>query len=233
VIVRGVVPAELEDAMKDVVILGAGGFAREVWWALEEMNTECNQWNILGFIDENPDAKGKSLCELPVLGGFEWFKNEFKPQVICGVGGNAIRRRFAEKGSSLGLEFCTVVHPSARLSRFVDLGKGTVVCAGTLLTTQIKIGEHVNLNLDCTVGHDSVIESYCNLSPGVHISGQVRLEEAVTIGTGAVLLPAVRVGHDSVIGAGAVVNKDIPALSLAIGVPAKVVKSLDSVRPAA
>lgn len=213
--------------MKDIVILGGGGFAREVYWILDEINQQTRLWNILGFIDENPATHGGELCGLPVLGGFDWFDGGHKPLVVSGIGGNRCRRRFAELADRLGLEFATLVHPAARVSRHATIGRGTVICAGTAVTTQISVGDHVNLNLNCTVGHDAVIEDYCNLSPGVHISGNVHLEPGLDIGTGAVVIPSVRIGHDSIIGAGAVVNKDVPALSLAVGVPARVVRSLE------
>jgi sugar O-acyltransferase (sialic acid O-acetyltransferase NeuD family) len=215
--------------LNDLVILGAGGFAREVWWLSEDVNQDIPTWNVLGFIDEAPEAEGKLLCDLPVLGGFGWFERHAeKPFVICGVGSNRTRRRFVEKARSLGLRHATLVHPATRMSRFVEVGEGSVICAGTVLTTQIRIGSYVNLNLGCTIGHDAVIEDFCNLSPGVHISGSVHLEEGVDVGSGAVVLPGKRVGRDSTLGAGAVVAADVPPRSVAVGVPARVVRTLET-----
>lgn len=213
--------------MNDLVILGGGGFAREVAWLVDDLNQDSRAWNLLGFIDESPDACGRDAGGHPVLGDFGWFDGGRRPKVVCGVGGNRIRRRFVERAERLGLDFATLIHPTARVSRQAAVGRGSVICAGTSVTTQIRLGEHVNLNLHCTVGHDAVIESFCNLSPGVHISGHVQLESDLDIGTGAVVIPSVRIGHHSVIGAGAVVNQDIPALSLAVGVPAKVIRTIE------
>lgn len=213
--------------MKDVVILGAGGFAREVLWVFEECNAEKKEWNVLGFLDENLQNKGRILCDVPVLGDFKWLEARSpKPLVISGVGTNPVRRKFADLARAAGASFCTVVHPSVRMTRFVTIGLGTVICAGNLITCQISIGDHVNINLDCTIGHDAVIESFCNISPGVHLSGYSHLEEDCDLGTGAVVLPSKRVGGGSVIGAGAVVTSDIPARSVPVGIPAKVVKTL-------
>jgi sugar O-acyltransferase (sialic acid O-acetyltransferase NeuD family) len=213
--------------LTDLVILGAGGFAREVWWLAEEVNQDARSWNILGFVDEAPGAEGRVLCDLPVLGGFAWFEGRpEKPFVICGAGSNRVRRHFVDKTRALGLSHATLVHPSVRKSRFVEIGTGSVICAGVVLTTQIRIGIHVNLNLGCTIGHDAVLEDFCNLSPGVHLSGGAHLEEGVDVGTGAVVLPGKRVGRDSVLGAGAVVTADVPPRSVAVGVPARVVKTL-------
>jgi sugar O-acyltransferase (sialic acid O-acetyltransferase NeuD family) len=212
--------------LKDLVILGAGGFAREVWWLCEDVNEDARSWNVLGFIDEAPGTEGRVLCDLPVLGDFGWFEGRVgRPFVICGVGANRTRRRFVEKARSLGLRHATLVHPTARRSRFVEVGEGSVICAGTVLTTQIRVGAYVNVNLGCTIGHDVVVEDFCNLSPGVHVSGSVHLEEGVDVGTGVVVLPGRRVGRDSTLGAGAVVTADVPPRSVAVGIPARVVRT--------
>jgi sugar O-acyltransferase (sialic acid O-acetyltransferase NeuD family) len=217
--------------LKDLVILGAGGFAREVWWLCEDVNQDVRTWNLLGFVDEAPGSQGTVLCDLPVLGDFGWFERRSpKPFVICATGSNRVRRRFVERARTLGLPHAVLIHPTVRRSRFVEIGEGSVVCTGTVLTTQIRIGAHVNLNLNCTIGHDSVIEDFCNLSPGVHVSGAVHLEEGVDVGTGAVVLPGRHVGRDSILGAGAVVIADVPAHSLAVGVPARVVRRLEAGR---
>lgn len=213
--------------MKDIAILGAGGFAREVWWLIEEINTERPEWNVIGYIDDNAALRGTSLCDVPVLGDFSWLEAQrYRPHVISGVGSNSARRTFASRAAALELPFATLIHPTARRSRFVEIGSGTVICAGNILTTQVRMGSHVNLNLNCTIGHDVVIEDFCNLSPGINVSGYVHLEQGVDIGTNAALLPGKRVGRGSVIGAGAVVSSDIPPFSVAVGVPAKVIRQL-------
>ena len=212
--------------MTDVVILGAGGFARETYWVFLDDNLETRKWNVLGFIDDNASLHGTTLCDLPVLGGFDWLSKNARSdwRAICGVGNPRTRKLLAEHAAALGLEFCTAIHPSARLSRWVEIGPGTIITAGNVLTTQIKLEPHVLLNLDCTVGHDTIIGRYCNINPGCHISGSVRLGEGVDLGTGAVVLQGKTIGDWSVIGAGAVVTSDIPPQVTAVGVPCKVIK---------
>ena len=213
--------------MIDVVILGAGGFARETYWVFEEDNQEKKKWNVLGFLDDNPKLHGTELCDIPVLGGFNWLEQNLSKnlKVICGVGNPRSRRAIAARARTLGFDFCTVVHPSARMSRWVELGAGAIVTAGNILTTQIKIGAHTILNLDTTVGHDTSIGAYCNINPGCHISGCVKFGDGVDFGTGAVIIHGKSVGEWSIIGAGAVVAEDIPSNVTAVGVPCRVIKN--------
>lgn len=213
---------------KKVVILGAGGHARSTLWVFNEANEESCEWDVLGFIDENEKNHGKLICDLPVLGGFEWFdKKQYKDlYAICSVGLPRVKRKLVNQTRKRKLKFCSIIHPSVRMSKYVEVGEGTIISAGSILTTMIKVGNHVILNLDCTVGHDSNIADYCTIAPGVHISGNVRLEEGVELGTGTVTVQGISVGAWSVVSAGSVVISDIPAGVVAVGVPAKIVKKI-------
>jgi sugar O-acyltransferase (sialic acid O-acetyltransferase NeuD family) len=169
------------NGMEKVVILGAGGHAREVLWVFEEENRVKPRWEVLGFIDEDTLNKGKMLCNLPILGDFAWFGTGVSRdvKVISGVGNCRTKLHFAEKAASLGLTFCSVTHPSVLMSHYVEVGEGTIIAAGNIITTQVKIGNHVTINLGCTISHDVIIGDYCTIAPGCHISGNVRFEEGV------------------------------------------------------
>ena len=117
------------------------------------------------------------------------------------------------------------MHPRAWIGENVQLGQGVVICAGALLTTDIEIDAFSHINIGTSIGHDARIGTYCTLSPGVRLSGGVTLADEVELGSGAVLIPGVQVGPRCVIGAGAVVLNDIAADSLAVGVPAKVIRN--------
>jgi sugar O-acyltransferase (sialic acid O-acetyltransferase NeuD family) len=213
--------------MIDVVILGAGGFARETYWVFLEDNAEKKKWNVVGFVDDNPKLHGTALCDIPVLGGFDWLEQNAGKnfRAICGVGSPRSRKAIAVRASTLGFDFCTVVHPNVRMSRWVELGAGVIVAAGGILTTQIKIGPHTIVNMDSTIGHDTIVGAYCNVNPGCHISGCVKLGDGVEFGTGAVIIQGKSVGDWSIIGAGAVVAKDIPSHVTAFGVPCCVINN--------
>lgn len=212
--------------MQNIAILGTGGFAREVLDIFMARNAISPQYEILGFIDENPDHWGRVLNGYPVLGGFDWFdtRDTAEIQAICGVGNPAVRRKLIQKAATPGLRFCNIIHPTAGLTPFVELGEGVVVTAGCIFTNQIKVGNHVHVNLDCTIGHDCIIEDFCTVAPGVHVSGNAHVKTGCDIGTGAVIIQGITIGEWSIVGAGAVVTKDIPANTTSVGVPAKVIK---------
>lgn len=210
---------------RQVVIIGAGGFAREVLDVYDACNAAGQgPFDVLGFVADGATA-GTAVNGKPLLGSLDWLAVHAGVSAICAIGDTATRRDVVRRAAGLGIRFHTVVHPSALLTRWVQLGSGTVITAGCILTNQIRIGDHVHLNLDSTVGHDVVIEDYVTVAPGVHISGNVTLEAGCNVGTGAAIIQQRRIGAGSVIGAGAVVTGDIPADSVAVGVPAKVIKT--------
>jgi sugar O-acyltransferase (sialic acid O-acetyltransferase NeuD family) len=131
-----------------------------------------------------------------------------------------------EKAAAIGFDFETIIHPRVERSNWIDIGLGTVICAGNILTTNITIGKHVQINLDCTIGHDMFMRDYATLAPGVHISGCVQLGKRTYVGTGAVILNGTQeqpiiIGDDVTIGAGACVTKSVPDGLTVVGIPAK------------
>jgi sugar O-acyltransferase (sialic acid O-acetyltransferase NeuD family) len=219
----------LEYMEEKVVIIGAGGFGREVLDIFEEDNKKEKRWNILGFIDDNPEIQGKKIRGYPVLGGVEWFLTPEAKGVktVVAIGDNKVRKKVVERAEAYGAEFCNIIHPSVIMTPHVKLGKGVIIAAGCILTNNITIGNHVIINLDVTIGHDTVIEDFVNLAPGVHINGNNRIEEGVFVGSGAVTIQNIKIGKWSIIGAGAVVVNDIPERVVAVGVPAKPIKSIE------
>jgi sugar O-acyltransferase (sialic acid O-acetyltransferase NeuD family) len=211
-----------------VVVVGAGGFGREVLWLLRCTATSQSPLEILGFVDDDTALWGKDLCGGKVLGGLDFFQSEAGSgaRAVCALGNPRVKRDIVERLMQLGVSFHSSIHPACQFSEFVKIGTAAIVAAGTILTTQVEIGDFVTVNLNCTVGHDARLGSYTTLAPGTHLSGDVKLGAGVDVGTGAVLLPGVTIGEWTTIGAGAVVTKDIPSYAVAVGVPARVIREL-------
>ena len=212
--------------MKDLVILGTGGFAREVHQVVEDLQADRSTWNVLGFLDDDPSRTGDVVHELPVLGTSEWLEGRRGISIALGVGVTQARRRAVENIARMNPDvgFPTLIHPRSWIGNRIEVGIGTIVCAGNLLTTDLRLGNHVILNLDCTVGHDSSIEDFVTVAPSVNISGAVHVGEGCDLGTGSTIIQGITIGAWSVIGAGAVVVKDLPPNVTAVGIPAKPIK---------
>ncbi len=212
--------------MKDLYIVGAGGFGREVAWLVERINTVEPTWNIVGFIDDAEERQHTEVNGYKVLGGCDYFKElQGEYWIICTIGASKVRKQVIEKlKKHSSVRFATLVDPSVILSSTVELGEGTIFCAGTIATVNIKVGNHVIVNLDCTVGHDAILEDYVTVYPSVNISGNTLMKECVELGTGTQIIQGKTVEKESIVGAGAVVVKDIPAKCTAVGAPAKPIK---------
>jgi sugar O-acyltransferase (sialic acid O-acetyltransferase NeuD family) len=213
--------------MKKVVIIGAGGFGREVIEIFKDQNCIKKTWEILGFIDENSALWGKTINNFSVLGGLDWFDNNEGVGCVVAIGDPKTKKRITDILEAKDVVFSNAIHPSVLISEFVDLGKNVIICAGSILTVNISIKNHVIINLNCTVGHDTIIEDYCSIMPGVSINGENHIEKGVYIGTGTTFVQQIHVGEWSVIGAGAVVIDNIPNGVLAVGIPAKIKKRFD------
>jgi sugar O-acyltransferase (sialic acid O-acetyltransferase NeuD family) len=213
------------DQPQKIVILGAGGFARELLWVFREANDVNPQWDVLGFVDEDKSKHGKIICGLPVLGGFDWFEESDRKsvRVLSGVGSTLAKKHLADVSKRLGLEFCSLIHPDTRMSQYVSMGCGTIITAGNIITTQVNLGDQVTINLGCTIGHDCTVGSYSTLAPGIHLSGYCKIGEGVDLGTGCIVLPGITVGSWSKIGAGAVVVTNVPDGVTVAGVPAHII----------
>lgn len=209
--------------MKNIVIVGAGGFGREVAWLIEDINKVKKEWNIIGFVDDNEDIQGTEVNGYKVVGNIDWLKNQ-KLNVVSAIGNPIIKKKIMQRLENTMNTYPVLIHPSVIYSERVSFGEGSIICAGNIITVNIEIGKHVIVNLDCTIGHDTVIGDYTTILPSVNISGCVTTGECVNIGTSSALIQGVTIGKNTVIGAGAVVIKDLPANCTAVGSPAKPIK---------
>lgn len=216
--------------MKDLIIFGASGFGREVAWAVERVNSVTPTWNLLGFMDDDDSIQGNEINGYKVLGKTSNIKEYSNAYFVCAVGASKVREKIINNMKVINpdIKFGTVIDPSVEMSDFVTIGEGSIICAHTIVTVNISIGNHVIINLDCTVGHDAVLQDFVTLYPSVNVSGNTNIGHAVELGTGMQIIQGKTVGNYSIVGAGAVVVKDIPEKCTAVGSPAKPIKFFES-----
>lgn len=204
-----------------VAVYGSGGFAREVAWLAEACGHE-----VVCFIDDDQSKIGRRLNDIDVV-SLDMAASRFPDAVVAaGIGSGGARAAVTRRAVERGLRPVTLIHPRVERSRWITFGNGVVICAGSILTTNIVVGDHVQINLDCTVGHDVTLDDFATLAPGVHISGCVHIGRGAYIGTGAVIINGtlehpVVVGDDAVVGAGACVTRSVESGVTVVGVPAK------------
>lgn len=212
----------------EIAIWGTGGHGRECL----QLAIDClesprrDHWNpsnfgILGFLDDNAERWGTVMNGYPVLGGLDWALANQQVGIVVGVGLPRVKEVIGTRLLGAGLSLTTLVHPSAVVGREVVIGAGSVICAQTIVSTNIELGDLVTVNMGAGVAHDCVVGRYSTVSPGARLSGNVALEEGCDIGTGAVVIQGKRIGAWTVVGAGAAVIDDLPANCTAVGVPAK------------
>lgn len=213
-------------AVPKVIIIGAGGHAREALDMLLTNQRQRSDVEPVGFIDENPANHGRIINGLPVLGDFQWFEgiNLDEIRVICAIGDPKVTQRLVYKAQQLGLQFINVISPTAYISPHSRIGKGVIIFPYVVINTGVVIEDFVTVNVAATISHDSFVGKYSNINPGAHLAGSVNIGEGCYIGMGAKVIQGVSIGAWSVIGAGAVVIHNIPANVMAVGVPAKVIK---------
>lgn len=211
--------------MKDIAIIGAGGFGREVKMLIDQINAVKPKYNFIGYFDDGI-AEGNLVNGYPVIGTVEAVNSYEKPlAVVFAIGLSSLRRKLLDKVKSNFISHETLIHPSAIIGNYdVNIGEGCIICAGVMITVNVMIGAHVVLSIGCVVGHDAVLKDYSSFMPSVTISGGVVIEKEVYVGTGAKIINHLTVGEKTIIGAGAVVHKSLPANCTAVGVPAKVIK---------
>jgi sugar O-acyltransferase (sialic acid O-acetyltransferase NeuD family) len=208
--------------LDDLVILGAGGFAREVAFLVEQINAHRPRWRLLGFVEREQDRVGTQVGKYVV----HCTEDELLQRSVhaaIGIGDPDVIARIAARfAGRANVSFPSLVHPGtvADMDR-VRFGRGNVVCAGNVFTTDISIGDFNIFNLSCTYGHDVQVGSYCVFNPGVNVSGGVEVGDGCMVGTGAKILQYTRLGAGCIVGAGAVVTREVPPGQTVVGVPAK------------
>lgn len=211
--------------MIKIAIYGCSGFGFEIKSLINQINQDSPKYIFLGFFDDGY-KKGDELNGQKILGGINDLNQiDFNLNVVFAIGNPKIKKHLSQQINNKNISHPVLIHPSAILSTDrLDIGEGTIITANNVITVNVNIGEHVLINWGCTIGHDSIIGSFSSIMPSVNVSGEVKIGEGVFCGTGTKIINQTNIGDYSTIGAGAVVNNDIPKKCTAVGIPAKPIK---------
>lgn len=212
--------------MRKIYVVGSGGFGREVLWLIERINQVYPTWKIEGIIDDNVEQYNKNINGYRVLGGCDYFDDiEEEVFIVIAIGSPKVREKIVKKLEEYSnIRFAKIIDPTVILSEKVEIGEGTIICAGTIITVNINIGKHVIINLDCTIGHDSILEDYTTVLPSVNLSGNTITQKYSTLGTGAKIIQGISIGSNVMVGAGSVIIRNIPNNCTVVGNPGKIIK---------
>lgn len=212
--------------MKDLIIIGASGFGRSVYDMIIRINENKKKYNVLGFIDDNQQMWGQIINGLEILGGSDYVKKNFKKDVlaIIAIASADIKKRIATDLNDY-VEWTNIIDPTALVSKFSTVGIGNIVGPYTLLESNCRLGNFCSIVYSCAIGHDAVLEDYVSIMDYCDITGHDYLEENVYLGSSVCIIPDIRICKNTVIGAGAVVVRNITEAGTYVGTPAKLIKS--------
>jgi sugar O-acyltransferase (sialic acid O-acetyltransferase NeuD family) len=205
-----------------IIIVGASGQGKNISLLIEQISG----WNILGFVDDDISKKGTYIRGYKVLGNLDETLEKYDTMNIAfAIGNSKVVEKFVKKLKSMNKQiiFPNLIHPSAVVGD-IKIGEGNIINAGCVLTTELIIGNYNYFNRCCSVSHDVTIDDYCFIHSGVHLSGGSKVGKGVWFGVNSTIIQGLTIGDNVLIGAGAVVIKNVDKNAVMIGNPAKVLK---------
>ena len=216
--------------MTKVIGFGAGGHAR----VIVDILTMIGGFEIVGLLDQDHDLWGKNVLGVPVLGGDELRDEMYARGVrsaFIGLGSivNAgPRKRLYEEACAMGFAIVSAIHPRAVVAESATLGDGPMVMAGAVINPSARVGNNVIVNTGAIVEHDCVIGDHSHIATGARLGGAVRIGAGSHVGPAASIREGITVGEGAIVGAGAVVIRDVPDRTVVAGVPASVLRTVES-----
>jgi len=197
--------------MQEVIIIGAGGHAAEIDEYIQFANQAASSavWEVVGFLDDNPDSYTKYAFSAPLLGTISGHSIDPAAAYIMGIANLAYRRPIIEKFVAAGARFATVIHPGTYVSKSAIIGQGVVIAPNVNIGPNVKIGDFTLLNARCSIGHDSELGRYNFICPNVSLSGFTKVGDENLFGVNSATIPGIQIGSKNKIAAGMVLDKDI------------------------
>jgi sugar O-acyltransferase (sialic acid O-acetyltransferase NeuD family) len=208
-----------------LVIIGAGGFGREVLDIIEAIEGTGRDLGFIGFLDDgevNEEVLERRGARL--LGRTRNF-SKVADRFVVGIGAPELKARVTEVAREQYGRAETLIHPMASVGSATHLAQGCILAAGARVTTNVRLGQHVHVHVNATVGHDTVVNDFVTILPGATVGGDVLIDAETTIGAGANILNGISIAGGAFVGAGAVVTRPVSPGSTVIGVPARQVDS--------
>ena len=206
--------------MKKIIIVGAGGFGRELLQWIKDINSRQQRWEILGFIDDNLQALNDIECDFPIIGSIQNWTPKQDELFACAIANPKIKEKIVNLLSDKGAIFQSIIHPSAIIGELNRIGQGFVAYPGACVTANVCIGDFVTL-LNSSIGHDAVIGDFSTISSFCDITGGVKIGKGAFLGSHATIIPQKKIGDHAYIGAGSVVISNIKENMKVMGNPAK------------
>jgi sugar O-acyltransferase (sialic acid O-acetyltransferase NeuD family) len=207
--------------MKNLFIVGAGGFGREVYAWIKQHPEFNKTWVLAGFLDDNLEALNPfgNFANVSVLKNHQVSNANV---YICALGLPPVKSKLLASLIEQKAEFISFIHPTAVIGERVKIGRGVVVCPGASISVDISIGDFSMIGPNTTIGHDGTIGAWCTLCAQCDVTGRVTIGDGVFLGSRVSIIPSKKVGRGSILGAGSVVISDVPEGVTVVGNPARI-----------
>ena len=206
--------------MKRLLIVGAGGFGREMFAAAREALGYGEDFIVAGFLDDNLHALDGFSGYPQILGTLADYKFGADDVFITAVGSIPVRRKIVAQIEARGGVFATVVHRSAVIGPNVSIGVGSFIAPNVSLTADVSIGRHTCVFHNTSIGHDTIVGDFAHIYAQCSLGGSVRIASGTNVYPGAVVTPRRKIGEDAVVGALSAVFSDVPPRVTVLGNPA-------------
>lgn len=204
---------------KDLIIVGAGGFGRELLQWIKDINKVEDKWNILGFIDDDIHALDNFSCSHAIIGTIKDWRPQLNCEFACAIANPEIKQNVVNVLKEKGAVFTSIIHPTAQIAETAEIGEGLVLYPRGLITVNTTIGDFVTV-LSSSIGHDAVVGDYTTISSYCDITGGVQIEEKVFLGSRVTIIPKRKIGRGAYVAAGSVVMSNVRAGYHMMGNPA-------------
>ncbi len=212
------------DVTRKLLLVGAGGFAREAVEAIRAANALRPTWELLGFLDDDPAKRGLTRGGVAILDGVDAVHRRSDAQVLLCPGrpdNYVIRSVIADRLSLAPERYATVLHPTVSIGSTCTIGAGSALLAHVDLTTDVVVGSHVSIMPQVVLTHDVTVGDFATIASGVRVGGGCTIGRGAYIGSGACLREGVTIGDWAMVGMGSVVTRDIPPRRTWFGAPAR------------